>query len=398
MAHEFLLKNVRPREGDTVDVLVVDDTIGKIGKDISPIASNATVLEGENRILIPGFVDAHAHLDKTLWGLPWHKNQAGPRLIDKIENERRVRREIKLSTENQANHLIRQSIRMGTTHIRTHVDVDTEIGLKNLEGVLAARESFKDYMTIQTVAFPQSGMLVRPGTIELLEEAIKAGADLIGGIDPSAIDRDPVRHLNTIFEIAGRHGIGVDIHIHEPGPLGAFSIELVAERTKALGLHGKVNISHAFCLGMIDDTYLNQLIDLLLENKISIMTHAPMHRPFFPPIKRLREAGVVLCSGSDNVRDTWGPYGNADMLERAMFLSWRSGFHRDEDLEMALDITTFGGVQAIGSENYGLEVGCRADFVLLQGETRADAIVSRAPRKYVIKNGKVVAADGKCLI
>jgi cytosine deaminase len=398
MAHEFLLKNVRPLEGDTVDVLVVDAIIEKIGKDITPPGSKGTVLEGGHRILIPGFVDAHAHLDKTLWGLPWHRNQAGPLLIDKIENERRVRREMKLSSEKQAVHQIRQSIRMGTTHIRTHVDVDTEIGLKNLEGVLTAREKFRDYMTIQIVAFPQSGMLVRPGTVELLEEAIKAGADLIGGIDPSTIDRDPVRHLKTIFEIAGRHGIGVDIHIHEPGALGAFSIELVAERTKALGLQGKVNISHAFCLGMIDDAYLNQLIDLLLENKISIMTHAPMHRPLFPPIKRLREAGVVLCSGSDNIRDTWAPYGNADMLERAMFLSWRSAFHRDEDLEMALDITTFGGARAMGTKNYGLEVGCRADFVLLQGETRADAIVSRAPRKCVIKNGQVVATDGECLI
>ena len=106
MAHEFLLKNVRPLEGDTVDVLVVDNTIEKIGKDISSSGSKATVLEGENRILIPGFVDAHAHLDKTLWGLPWHRNQAGPLLIDKIENERRVRREMKLSSENQAIHQI----------------------------------------------------------------------------------------------------------------------------------------------------------------------------------------------------------------------------------------------------------------------------------------------------
>ena len=398
MLSELLIKNVRPLERETVDISVVDGRVQKVSKGLLPSTSDAVMIEGENHILIPGFVDAHSHLDKTLWGLPWHRNQAGPRLIDKIENERRVRRELNLSAEKQATNQIRQAIRMGTTHIRTHVDVDTEIGLKNLEGIMAAREKFKDLMNIQIVAFPQSGMLIRPGTVELLDEAIKAGAELIGGIDPSSIDRDPVRHINTIFEIAGRHGIGVDIHIHEPSTLGAFSIELVAERTKALGLQGKVNISHAFCLGMIDDAYLNQLIDLLLENRISIMTHAPMPRPFFPPIKRLREAGVVLCSGSDGIRDTWAPYGNADMLERAMFLSWRSGFQKDEDLELALDITTFGGAKVVGAKEYGLEVGCRADFVLIEGETRVDAIVSRAPRKYVVKNGRVVARDGKCLI
>ena len=398
MLSELLIKNVRPLERETVDISVVDGRVQKVSKGLLPSTSDTVMIEGQNHILIPGFVDAHSHLDKTLWGLPWHRNQAGPRLIDKIENERRVRRELNLSAEKQATNQIRQAIRMGTTHIRTHVDVDTEIGLKNLEGIMAAREKFKDLMTIQIVAFPQSGMLIRPGTVELLEEAIKAGAELIGGIDPSSIDRDPVRHINTIFEIAGRHGIGVDIHIHEPSTLGAFSIELVAERTKTLGLQGKVNISHAFCLGMIDDAYLNQLIDLLLENRISIMTHAPMPRPFFPPIKRLREAGVVLCSGSDGIRDTWAPYGNADMLERAMFLSWRSGFQKDEDLELALDITTFGGAKVVGAKEYGLEVGCRADFVLIEGETRVDAIVSRAPRKYVVKNGRVVARDGKCLI
>jgi cytosine/creatinine deaminase len=398
MEPELLVRNIRPMGSQNVDILIVGDRIQKISKGLSAPSSNTAVVQGENCILIPGFVDAHAHLDKTLWGLPWQRNQTGPRLIDKIENERRLRRELNLSAEKQASNQIRQAIRMGTTHIRTHVDVDTEIGLKNIEGVMSAREAFKDSMTIQIVAFPQSGMLTRPGTVELLEEAIRSGAELIGGIDPSTIDRDPVRHIDTIFEIAGRHGIGVDIHIHEPSTLGTFSIELVAERTKALGLQGKVNISHAFCLGMIDDAYLNQLIDLLLENRISIMTHAPMGRPFFPPIKRLREAGVDLCSGSDGIRDTWAPYGNADMLERAMFLSWRSGFHRDEDLEMSLDITTFGGAKVIGAKDYGLEVGCRADFVLLQGETRADAIVSRVPRKYVVKNGQVVATDGQCLI
>jgi cytosine/creatinine deaminase len=398
MNRNLLLKNVRPFEGDVVDLLVVEGKIQEIGKSTSRPGVEITVVEGENRILIPGFIDAHAHLDKTLWGLPWHRNQVGPQLIDKIENERRVRREMDLSAEHQATNQIRQSLRMGTTHIRTHVDVDTEIGLKNLEGILAAREKFKDHMTIQIVAFPQSGMLIRSGTVELLEEAIKAGAELIGGIDPSTIDRDPVRHINTIFKIADRYGVGVDIHIHEPGTLGAFSVELVAERTKTLGLQGKVNISHAFCLGMVEDDYLNRLLTLLQESRISIMTHAPMARPFFPPIKRLRESGIDLCSGSDGIRDTWAPYGNADMLERAMFLSWRSGFHRDEDLEMALDITTFGGAKVMGAEEYGLEIGCRADFVLLEGETRADAIVSRAPRKCVVKNGQVVTQDGQCLI
>jgi cytosine/adenosine deaminase-related metal-dependent hydrolase len=395
--HQLLLKNVRPMEDDAVDVLVVDSEIQKVAKGISPPSHDTTVIEGENQILVPGFVDCHTHIDKTFWGLPWHRHQAGPRLIDRIENERRLRREMNLSPETQSENQVRQAIRMGTTHIRTHVDVDTEIGLRHIEGVLATRESFKEHIAIQIVAFPQSGMLVRPGTAELLEQAINAGADLIGGIDPCSMDRDPAGHLNTIFDIANRHGTGVDIHVHEPGMLGGFTIEMIAERTKALGFQGKVNISHAFCLGMIDEEYLKQLVDLLLESRISIMSHAPGYIAF-PPIKQLFQVGVVLCSGSDGIRDSWGPYGNADMLERAMLLGYRSNFRKDEELEMCLEIVTFGGARVMGTKQYGLGVGCRADFVLLSGETRAESIVSRDSRKLVVKNGQIVAKDGDCLI
>ncbi|HXH01980.1 MAG TPA: amidohydrolase family protein [Candidatus Competibacteraceae bacterium] len=397
MTRELLVKNVRPLEAAATDIRVVDGRIREIGSGLSAASADATVIDGAGHILLPGLVDAHTHIDKTLWGLPWQRHQAGPRLIDKIENERRLRRELKLSPQQQSANQVRLAISKGTTHIRSHVDIDTEIGLAHLEGVLATKEQFRDSMTLQLVAFPQSGMLIRPGTVELLEEAIRAGADLIGGIDPSSIDRDPVGHLDTIFGIAERHGVGVDIHLHEPGMLGAFAVELIAERTRALGLQGRVTISHAFCLGMVEEAYLQQLIELLLENRIAIMTHGPGNYAF-PPLKRLREAGVEICCGSDGIRDAWGPYGNADMLERAMLLGFRSNLRRDEDLEMVLDIVTYGGARVMGVEGYGLEPGCRADFVLVAGETRVQAMMNRDPRPCVVNNGRVVAADGRCLL
>ena len=387
-----------PLGGEPVDVLVENGCISQIQAEIVSHVETITVIDGENRLLLPGLIDAHAHVNKTLWGLPWHKNQVpGTRLLDFVENERRIRRELQLSPEKQASTQFRLALSKGTTHIRTHVDVDTEIGLANIEGVLAAGERFRDMMDLQIVAFPQSGMLVRPGTVELLEEAVKAGADLIGGLDPSTMDRDPVRHLDTIFGIAERQDVDLDIHLHEPGMLGAFSVELIAERTRALGMQGRVTISHVFCLGMIEDAYLQRLLDLLLENQIAIMTLGSGARAF-PPIKQLYEAGVTLCSGTDGIRDTWSPYGNADMVEKAMLLGYRSGFRKDEDLEMLLNITTYGGARVMGAKSYGLEVGCRADFVVVDGETLVEAIVTRTPRRYVVKNGRIVAIDGKCTV
>ncbi len=397
MSNDLLIRNVRPMGRDAADMLVIDGTIAEIAGGVARPSAKTPVLDGGGALLIPGFVEAHMHLDKTLWGQPWHGHEAGPSLMDRITFERRYLADAGLSTECQAVGLARQEIAMGSTHIRSHADVAPEIGVGHVEALLAARETLNDGVTIQIVAFPQSGMLIAPGVAELIEESIKLGADLVGGLDPSSIERDPVAHLDTIFGIAGRHGVGIDIHLHEPDSLGAFAIELIAERTQALGLQGRVTISHAHCLDMIGATELDRLIEMLVSARIAIMTTGPGSYPF-PPVKKLREAGVTVCSGSDGIRDCWTPYGNGDMLERAMFLALRSGFDTDEELEMALDIVTHGGATAMGVEGYGVEVGCRADAVLLPYETLAEAVVTRGPKRTVVRGGRIVACDGACLV
>ncbi|MEZ4568928.1 MAG: amidohydrolase family protein [Thermomicrobiales bacterium] len=195
--------------------------------------------------------------------------------------------------------------------------MDTDVGLKCFEGVLQTREDLQDALDIQIVAFPQSGMLIRPGTVELMEEAMRSGAEVVGGLDPSTIDRDPKGHLDTIFDMAERYDADIDIHLHEPGDLGAFSVELIAERTKALGWQGRVVISHALCLGGIDESYLDQLIELLLEHDIAVMSHGPSGLRPVPAVKRLYEAGVRMCTGNDGIRDSWGPLNMPDMLLRS---------------------------------------------------------------------------------
>ena len=173
-------------------------------------------------------------------------------------------------------------------------------------------------------------------------------------------------------------------------------MELIVERTKALGLQGKVTISHAFCLGMTDQDYVAALIDALAEARIHILTTAPASRPA-PAVKRLVEAGIVVAAGSDGVRDTWGPYNNPDMLERAFLVGLRNNLRRDDEVALALDTCTYGGARMMGLEDYGLQPGNRADLVLLDGETLAEAVVSRRPRKVVLKGGKVIARDGIAL-
>lgn len=391
MTASLLLRNVRPYAGATTDILIENGRISRVAQGIEAPAG-VPVEDGRGEIVIPGLVEAHTHLDKSLWGLPWYKNEVGPKLLDKIDNERENKKRLNIDPYRQSARQSIQSSLMGSTHIRSHVDVDTEHGLWGVEGVMRTRDEYRDIVDIELVAFPQSGLLRRPGTLELMDQAMKAGCEIVGGLDPCAIDRDPKGHLDAVFALCQTYGKPLDIHLHEPGEMGLFSFDLIVERTRALGMKGKVTVSHAFCLG-VDAALVDPLIAQLAELDIAIMTTAPASRPA-PPVRKLIEAGVRVCSGNDGIRDTWGPYGNADMLERAMFVGLRNNFRRDDELRMALDVCTSEGARVMEIEGYGLIEGSTADVVILPGETVAEAIVTRSPKRRVVKRGKVVARDG----
>lgn len=390
---ELLLKNVRPFGGGVTDILIRDGRIARISLGD---AGTVAIEDGGGAIAIPGLIEAHAHLDKSLWGMGWQVHQAGPTLEDKISTERRLRREWNIDPARQSARQVALAASHGTTAIRSHVDIDTDQKLWCFEGVSATRQRFRDVMDIEIVAFPQSGLMIRPGTLELMDEALANGADVVGGLDPCGIDRDPKGQLDAIFGLAQKHGKPIDIHLHEADDLGAFSMEMIIERTRALGMRGKVTISHAFCLGMADRARAASLTEQLARQDIAIATTAPASRAV-PAAAEMRAAGVRLCAGSDGIRDTWGPYGNLDMLERALFIGLRNNFRHDADVEYALQICTQGGADVMELESYGLHEGAFADIVLIDAETVAEAVAARPKRKLVLKRGKPIARDGQAL-
>jgi cytosine deaminase len=388
----LLLTGVRPHGGPARDLLISDGRITRVGERLAA-PEGATVVDGRGQLAVPGFVDAHAHLDKTLWGLPWRPHSAGDGLAALIDNEHRGRAELRrqgVTVAQRAGALLGAYVATGTSHIRSHVDVDTAAGLDSLHGVLEARDAHADRVDVELVAFPQSGLLVRPGTAELLEAAVRAGADLVGGLDPAGFDHRPVEHLDTIFAIAGRHGCGLDIHLHDGGELGAFTIDLIIERTRALGLAGKVTISHAFALAEVPDARLERLVDGLAGQRVSLTTVAPGNRPPLP-LARLAAAGVAVGLGCDGIRDLWSPWGDGDLLGRAALLAWRAGARRDQDLAAALELATAGGAGVLGLDGHGLEPGCWADLALVPASTVGEAVVAHPPRSLVLKRGRVVA-------
>jgi cytosine deaminase len=388
---ELVLKNVRPWGAAATDIVIRAGRIAAIGP------SREAGEDFAGAIALPGLVDAHTHLDKNMLGMPYRPNEAGPGLLDKIENERRKKIEWRIDPERQSARQVVASVAYGTTHIRTFVDVDSAVGLSGLAGVMATREKYADICTIEIVAFPQSGLCAHEAAIPLMEEAMANGADVVGGLDPCGIDRDPRRQLDIVFGLAERHGKPIDIHLHETGELGLFTLDLILERTEALGMQGRVTVSHAFCLGYPDIAMVDAALTRIAKNNVHLATTGSPSRPVPPLLKCVASAINVAC-GNDGIRDTWGPYGNGDMLERAMIVGLRNNLRRDEELEFALRACTRGGAALMGITDYGLEVGRPADLFLVEGATPAEAVVSRPPRKLVVKRGRVVARDGAALV
>jgi cytosine deaminase len=387
---DLLIRNVRPLGGELTDILVRDGTIVSIAPGL-PASPNGQSIDGHGDLLLPGLIEGHAHLDKTQWGAPWYRNAVGPTRLDRIENERNWRGASGHDAASRSLALARAYLSNGTTRMRTHADIDTDIGLRHVHATMQTRAALADTIDMQIVAFPQSGLTCRPGTEALMDAALREGADIVGGIDPCAIERDPVRSLDALFALASRHSKPLDIHLHEPGEMGAFSLDLILERTASLGLQGKVVISHGFCLGAIAERDRDALLARMARLDVSIATTAPASSPV-PLLAVCRAAGVTLFGGNDGIRDTWTPYARPDMLDRAMHIGLRNALRRDDELAWALESVTDDAARGCGFAAYGLGVGCRADLVLLKAETVAEAVAATPPRSLVVAGGVVVTA------
>ncbi len=386
---------------------LADGTVASIGVQsgrIAAIAADAALRDAtervdlENLLVVPGLVDGHLHLDKSFIGEAWKPHRPCTNGFD-VRERVAFEKELLASArpiEHRAAALTELAISHGTLHLRTHVDVDAGVGLRNLEAVLATRERYRDLISIQVVAFPQSGILASPGTADLMAEAVASGADLVGGLDPAGFDRSIEGHLDVVFGIAERRGVGIDIHLHDPDMLGIFELEEIARRTKALGMAGHVTVSHAYALGQVATDIAKRVAHALADAGVAILTNAPGDRPF-PPIGILRAAGVLMFAGNDNIRDSWWPYGDGDMLERAMMIGYCSGFYTDEELAVAFDMVTSNAALAMRVPEYGLRCGAPADFLVLPARHVQEAVVARPNQRSVYRGGRLIARNGKCL-
>lgn len=271
----MLIRDVRPWGGERSDVQLDGARIAAIRPHDPQAESVGDVVEGRGRLLFPSFSDVHVHLDSTRIGLPFRPHTGGPGVWTMTMNDRENWRDAEVPLNERVAGTLERMIARGTTRVRSYAQVDVDCKLEKFEAVVAAKEKHGHLADVQIMTFPQAGILREPGTEQYLEASLKAGADVMGGIDPCTLDRDPKGHLDVVFGLAEKYQVEVDIHLHEPGELGVFSTDLILERVRALGMQGKVTMSHAYELGSVNESTSRRLIDEFAELDIAMATVAP---------------------------------------------------------------------------------------------------------------------------
>lgn len=400
----LILTGIRPAfpvtHGEaSVDLVIEGDRIAEVVPSGTAAVAHpeAVVEDGRGMLALPGLINAHAHVDKSWWGREWVPYGGEATTQGRIAHERAHRDELGIPSARGAELVLREFLRHGTTATRSHVDVDLGLGLKAVEDVLTAADNLGGAVEVELVAFPQDGVVRRPGVLKLLEEAVALGARNIGGLDPAGIDRDPVAQLDGLFDIVDRTGAGLDIHLHDPNELGAFQLELIIDRTLAVGAQGRVNIAHGFAIGDTKGVAQQELLHRLAEAGISWTTVAPVRtQPL--PWRAMSEGGIRLGLGTDGIRDLWNPFGDGDLLKVALTFARLHGMHNDEDLARAVSLATGEAAAFVHRSHHGLEVGDRADVVLVDAQNVQDALVRDPRRELVIAGGRVVARAGELTI
>ncbi len=407
----LLLTNVlvRGREG-LVDIRVEQGRIAEVGPDLQADPRTPTI-DGEARPVLPGLVEPHLHLDKAMLDArePGDGTLAGAvattaRLKAGFTHDDVVAR---------AEDVLRRAITHGTTLVRTPVDVDPTIGLTGIDAMLDVKQRWAETVTLQVVAFPQEGIAARPGTDELLVEALRRGVDVVGACSYAEDDVEGCRdHLRRVFDLAERFDVPVDVHADfdvaaSTDPRHALAGEIAA-MTAARGWGGRTTIGHVTTLAGYDNATEHadraarrRLIDDLATAGVGLVVLPPTDlylQGTAAPVAELLEGGVATALSSNNVRNAFTPFGTADMLDVCLLAAHTQPFGTRAGLDRLLDRATAGAAAMLGVPGHDLAPGSRADLVVLDARPRNGlqpdhhtALLDRAPRHTVISGGRVVA-------
>ena len=356
--------------------------------------------EGEGRLVVPGFVDAHVHLDEA-YLLARTPSREGT-LAEAIHITGEAKRTFTIEDiRTRARRLLDRAAALGTTAMRGHVEVDPIVGLRGLEAVLPLRAEYADRLDLQICAFAQEGILQAPGTEALLREALRAGADLVGGCPYN--DTDGAAHVDRVFALARDFDCDVDFHADFADEPVHRHVEVIIDRTERHGWQGRVAVGHLTELAACDEAEQARIARRLHAAGIAVITlpatdlylmgrHDTRNvRRGLTPVKRLLAAGVTVAAATNNVQNAFTPAGNADPLLLTYLLVVAAHMGGEADMAAVLDMVTTAPARILGREDHGLAVGCRADLVVLDAATLAEVVGGVPGRALVVKGGRIAS-------
>lgn len=354
--------------------------------------SGVSMIDVKGNLAVPSFKEMHNHLDKTYMGLGWKAPIPVSNLKERLTMEAQELKELTKTVEMRADLMIQTLLSYGSTHIRTHVNIDPYVGLKNLEGVLGALDKHKNSITAEVIAFPQHGLLNNE-VPTLMKEAMRNGATMVGGLDPAGIDMGVERSLDTTMDLAVEFDADVDIHIHDSGHVGSYTIDKWLDLVEDAGWDKRTAASHAFSLGEIPISAQKKMAQRMSSLGMDVMSTIPLTATL-PPIELLDSNGVNVHLGCDGFYDSWGPYGTGDVLEKVTRFCEMSGMKDEGSLRKALKWCTCGITPL---DDYGNKQwpnnGDVADFVFVDVASSAELVARKPNQRVVMKNGNIVSGS-----
>ena len=400
----MLLKNVHvDNHEEVVDVRILNGKFSEIKANLAPY-DGEEVIDGKENLLLPPFVDSHVHLDATLTAGQPEWNETGT-LFDGIRIWSERKQDLtKEDVKSRAKKTLLNMVGHGIQHVRSHVDV-TDPHLIAARALLELREELKDQIYLQLVAFPQEGILSYPHGRELMEQAIREGLDVVGGIPHFEFTTEyGWQSVHFLMALADKYDRLVDVHCDEIDDPASRNLEVLATEAYERGMKDRVTASHTTAMGSYNDAYTYKLFHLLKMSDINFVSNplVNVHRggrfDTYPKrrgvtrIKELTGAGINVSFGEDDIQDPWNPLGNGNMLDAVMmgvYIAHLMGYHQLQD---AFNYVTYNGAKTLHiSDDYGIEVGKPANCILLNAHDFYNALNKHVEVLYNIRHGKVLA-------
>lgn len=400
----MIITNAKLRgKEDLQEILIENGKFKDIGKKV--LRENAeTIIDAKGKLVLPPFVEPHVHLDTTLTAGEPTWNISGT-LFEGIQcwakrKESLTKEDVKL----RAKKALKWQIANGIQFVRTHVDV-TDPNLTALKALLELKEEMKKWVNIQIVAFPQEGILSYPNGLNLLEEALKMGADVVGAIPHFEFTREyGVSSIEKMFKLAYKYNTLIDVHCDEIDDDQSRFVEVVATKAYEYGMGSRVTASHTTAMHSYNNAYTYKLFRLLKLSKINFIanplvnTHLQGRFDTYPKrrgitrVKEFLESNINVCFGHDDIMDPWYPLGNGNMLQvlqMGIHVCQLMGY---DEIKNSIDLITKNSATTLNIEDkYGIEKGKDANLIILNSKDEFDAIRLQSPVVYSIRNGEIIS-------